>query len=243
MAASVYKQKTLNSGVVMTKNVLLATAAFAIASAAAVPAQAGNWSGIYLGGNAGGMWGTVDTTVASKSGAAFSPTVGSTESFSPSGVFGGGQIGYNYQMSNLVFGLELAGDFTDFDKALSTTDSDIVTVNSDWNAAASLRAGYVFSYGALVYLKGGYAMADLKHSWADGGSSASFSDSNTVNGWQAGAGYEYLISSDVSVGLEYTYADYGSDTFTGTSGLITATHDVETKIQTVSARLNWHFNP
>ena len=227
----------------MTKNVLLATAAFAIVSAAAMPAVAGTWSGIYLGGNAGGMWGTVDTTRVNDTIALY-PNTPTTLDFSPSGVFGGGQIGYNYQMSSWVFGVDVAGDFTDFNESLVRA-GDSETVNSDWNASASLRAGYAFNYGALVYLKGGYTLANLKHSWLDSGGAVSFSDSKTVNGWIGAAGYEYAISSDVSVGLEYSYADYGNDTFDAAAvgALGTAQHDIQTKIQTVSARVNWHFNP
>jgi outer membrane immunogenic protein len=252
MAASVYKQKTLNSGVVMTKNVLLATAAFAIASAAAVPAQAGNWSGLYIGGHAGGLWGDVDVAKVNEpvpmpfDGSAN----GTTTTYSPSGVLGGAQLGYNYQMSNLVFGLELSGSATEFNKSAMLATDDLHTVNSDWNASAVLRAGYAFSYGALVYLKGGYAIADLQHSMTDSvGASpngGSYSDSENIDGYTVGAGYEYLISSDVSVGLDYAYADYGTSTFEATADVPadgSIVHEIDAKTHTVTARLNWHFNP
>ena len=53
------------------------------------PPSAYNWTGPYAGLNLGYEWGKVTNNV--------------TE---PSGIAGGGQIGYNWQMSQFVFGLE-----------------------------------------------------------------------------------------------------------------------------------------
>src|SRR6478735_2339376 len=53
------------------------------------PASVYNWTGPYAGLNLGYEWGKVTNNV--------------TE---PSGIAGGGQIGYNWQLSPFVFGLE-----------------------------------------------------------------------------------------------------------------------------------------
>src|SRR5262252_6242383 len=57
-----------------------------------------SWTGIYVGGNLGGAWSQGNVTDA-LTGANFSGT--------SNGVFvGGGQVGANYQFSNLVIGIE-----------------------------------------------------------------------------------------------------------------------------------------
>lgn len=79
---------------------LLSTSAFAadlpsrkMAPAAPVTyAPAFAWTGFYVGANAGYGFGQI-----SKAGTLFND---------PAGFVGGGQIGYNYQMNNIVFGLE-----------------------------------------------------------------------------------------------------------------------------------------
>ena len=52
------------------------------------PAYVGvNWSGLYVGVNGGYGWSRTPTC-------------------HPAGAFGGGQIGYNFQRGNIVFGIE-----------------------------------------------------------------------------------------------------------------------------------------
>lgn len=241
-----HTQEHSNSGVVMTKRTLLASAALAIALS--VPAQAaGPWSGIYLGVHAGGIWGDVDTTKVGETGVLvdfddFLP--GSTFDFSPNGVVGGGQLGYNFQMNNWVFGAEVSGSFSDYDQTRLHNWDDVKTVNSDWNAAATLRAGWAFNQ-SLVYVKGGYAMADLEHGDVDdsGGDTGSYSASENHGGWTAGAGFEHLLSSDVSLAVEYDYYDLSSEDHVASVSTSTITHDIDMTLHTVTARLNWHFNP
>jgi outer membrane immunogenic protein len=88
-----------------------------------------NWSGFYVGGNAGFSWGNVDTALSVADGPTFPnchfcdapgvyldiPTVQSAGSpaVSPNGFIGGGQFGYNWQASHLVVGLELDFDASD----------------------------------------------------------------------------------------------------------------------------------
>ena len=233
----------------MTKNVLLASTALAIALAASLPAQAGGtWSGLYIGGHVGGAWGDVNTTKLGEGGTGIpfdGFSTGSQFDFSPNGVLGGGQLGYNYQMMNWVFGVELAGSVSDFDQSRLQGFDDVKTVNSDWNAAATLRAGYAFNQTMLAYLKGGYAMASLEHGDFDnsGGNTGSYSDSENHKGWTAGGGFEHMISSDVSVGIEYNYYDFGGEDHVSTVGSGSITHDIDMTLQTVTAKVNWHWNP
>ncbi len=232
----------------MTKKLLLASIGLGFALVSATPAlAAGSWTGIYLGGHAGGVWGDVDTTKVGETGPGVdfdSFAAGSTFDFSPNGVLGGAQIGYLYQMNNLVFGIEVSGSLSDYDSTQLHGWDDVKSVSSDWNAAATLRAGWAFG-NSLAYIKGGYAMADLEHGNVDssGGNTGAYSSSENHDGWTAGGGFEHMISSDVSLGLEYDYYDFGNKDHVGTVGAATITHDIDLTLHTVTARLNWHFNP
>ena len=70
-----------------------------------------NWTGFYIGGNAGYSWGRSRTTVDyfnPVTGALIVPPAGSTNNsdFKLNGAIAGGQIGYNWQTGNWIWGLE-----------------------------------------------------------------------------------------------------------------------------------------
>ncbi len=73
------------------------------------------WTGFYIGGHIGGMWGSTDYTDAANGATKITPGGISTD---PDGFIGGGQIGYNYQTGPWVLGVE--GDFSG-----STADGSI----------------------------------------------------------------------------------------------------------------------
>ena len=90
---------------------LLAGAAVAAVVAASAPLAANaqttgtDWTGFYAGINLGGAWSTTCAT--------WTPTLGSVDAVftgnncpNNASFIGGGQIGYNYQTSNFVIGLE-----------------------------------------------------------------------------------------------------------------------------------------
>jgi outer membrane immunogenic protein len=98
------------------------------------------WTGFYIGGNAGGVWNTGNTTVNAFLPALVSPFFPGgvvLSNFFPSGrlnsensgFIGGGQAGYNWQtgafgFSNLVLGIE-----TDFDGSSLSKNVNIVGAN------------------------------------------------------------------------------------------------------------------
>src|SRR3954449_5008687 len=67
----------------------------------AAPLAAYNWSGFYLGGHAGGVWGDKDWTDVTSPAAPFNLRSGDM-----SGFLAGGQVGVNWQVNNIVFGIE-----------------------------------------------------------------------------------------------------------------------------------------
>src|ERR1700683_992006 len=91
-----------------------------------------SWTGFYIGGNAGGAWGNFDPSTS----VVFSPTgyfattstpaitTAGTQSISPNGFTGGFEGGYNFQASNIVYGLE--GDIESFRLSGNST-SGLVT--------------------------------------------------------------------------------------------------------------------
>jgi outer membrane immunogenic protein len=150
----------------------------------AAPVSLFNWTGFYIGGNAGYGWGDSDN-------------------LAPSGWSGGGQVGYNWQYApNWVFGLEadLSGS--------NLSDSNAVgapLVNSKVNyfGTARARLGYTVDR-VMVYGTGGLAWA---HNRVNDGL---VQDDQTQVGWTAGAGVEYAFSPNWSTKLEWLYADYGN---------------------------------
>jgi outer membrane immunogenic protein len=65
-----------------------------------------NWTGFYAGLNIGYSWGRSSTTESFRDALTGTILNANAVKFDMNGVIGGGQIGYNWQQSNWVFGLE-----------------------------------------------------------------------------------------------------------------------------------------
>lgn len=95
----------------------------------------------------------------------------------------------------------------------------------------------------MLYLKGGYAGASVNADHVDPSVTA-YSTDETHSGWMAGLGLERQIGDNVSLGVEYNYIDLGNQDHTGVAtGGGTVVNDIDVQMHTVTARLNWHFNP
>lgn len=228
----------------MKKRTLIASIfAFGLA---AVPASA-DWGGLYVGVHAGGAWGDTDITTRSNTTNGFWEVLnGDSFTVDRGGVLGGAQLGYDYAFSNWVVGLELAGSMGDLDQTIFLTTDDQFSVETNWIASASLRAGYLVRPNALVYLKGGFAAGEVETREVDisGGLLGRFATSETHSGWLAGVGIEHAISSDLSFAVEYNYIDLGNQDHNGVAfspagGAVV--NDVDGQSHAVTARLNWHF--
>jgi outer membrane immunogenic protein len=197
---------------------------------AASPAY--NWSGFYLGLNAGGDWGNSDpSSTAAPFNALVLPQLqaAGAQGIRTSGFTGGVQGGYNWQSGNLVLGVE--GDFEYFRSAGTVTPpvtlpGTLGTVNTSvsTNWLATLRPRLGFTTGNwLIYATGGLAVTQLHASWASsffsfGGvlqSTGFQSASSTEAGWTVGGGVEAALQSNWSIGLEYLYVKFPNITATG----------------------------
>src|SRR6516162_2005555 len=81
-----------------------------------------NWGGFYIGVNGGGASSRECYTITSVAGAAVVPN--SEGCHDATGGLVGGQVGYRWQMTNWVFGLEAQGDWAD----LKGTNSSLTAV-------------------------------------------------------------------------------------------------------------------
>jgi outer membrane immunogenic protein len=211
------------------------------------PAPASNWTGFYIGGNIGYGWGNANNSInfaqsATLTGVAPFWTLGATDRNAINGVVGGGQIGYNWQVGQYLFGLE-----TDFQGSgqqgsrslgsallpgaglLIVTAVPTTITYTDrlaWLGTARGRVGYA-NGGWLFYGTGGLAYGEIN---ASGnalpapsilGPNTPFTwhQSATKVGWTAGAGVENAFASHWSWKVEYLYVDLGNATANVSGGV------------------------
>jgi outer membrane immunogenic protein len=201
----------------MIRRLLLTTTALAAMSGLALAADmprtyappAFTWTGFYIGGTVG--------AVSSNTGVA-NPTcdfAGCTAfPFSSTAATVGGTLGYNYQMGNIVLGLE--GDWNVTNLNASNGHNLNITTKMDDFGSVRGRLGYAFDK-TLLFVTGGVAFANMT-------TSAGFSDESqstyarihTNTGWIIGGGIEQALTNNISVKIEALYADYSKKAATET---------------------------
>ncbi len=171
------------------------------APAAYIPAPpAWNWSGFYIGINGGYGFGNSNWTDAA----------GNTSgNFSVNGGLAGGTLGYNYQIGQLVLGIE--GDY-DWQNLRGSSNTGNCTpagafgancaTSSNYIGTVRGRVGYAFDR-IMLYATAGGAVTDVKASQA-----AVPWVSTTEWGWTAGAGIEGAVTDNLTAKIEYLYAGF-----------------------------------
>jgi outer membrane immunogenic protein len=192
------------------------------------------WTGFYIGLNAGGI-----ITSGSRSVTLFDPVAGDflNSSFpggignGQSGFIGGGQAGYNWQTGAFVLGVVTDFDGTTLSKTFNSTSApfggpglffgDELNVNAkaslDWLGTTRAKVGFVatpdnrlmfYGTGGVAYGGGSshFSIFDNNNGIFFGGS-----PSSTRVGWTVGAGVEYALTNNITIGAEYLYADLGSN--------------------------------
>ncbi|MCP8940099.1 porin family protein [Alsobacter sp. SYSU M60028] len=167
-----------------------------------------NWTGFYIGANAGYAWGNSDVV---------DLALGTKYSLDPGGFTAGLQAGYNYQVNQFVLGVEADANWID---ASDSYSDGFVYASSkvSWLSTIRARVGYAFN-NVLIYATGGIAFGEAKATWYDGGA-ISIRDSDTRTGWALGAGVEYAFNRNWTAKLEYLYYDLGDSSFYGSAPVV-----------------------
>jgi outer membrane immunogenic protein len=217
----------------------------------AAPAAVYQWTGFYIGAHAGGVWDREQATTSFTT--AFAPA-GTVASADHSDFLAGGQIGLNYQMNNIVVGVEGDGSWTEA-KTSSTIVSPFVpavsitgSTKTNWFATATARLGYAAG-PVLLYVKGGGAWENIEYSLGVTGPALlglplNFTNSSvTRTGWTVGGGIEYGFMQNWSVKAEYDYMDFGDDniTFAVPAALGNPASTAQSQVHVVKAGINYRF--
>jgi len=199
-----------------------------------------NWTGFYVGGNAGTALSSVNTS--DPTGVNFAP-LGALIGADNTGFLGGFQLGLNFQTGNWVFGVQGDLSWTSIDAHLADPFSTTANINykTDWLATVGGRVGYAWD-NILVYGKGGAAWVHNNVSVSDPTFSLSAVGNETRIGWTAGGGFEYGFAPNWTGFIEYDYIGFGTasvtvtDLFAGPMPI-----NIEQKIQMVKGGINFKF--
>ena len=177
-----------------------------VAPVAYVPAF--SWTGFYLGGALG--W--IETSPEYTTGALVlgTPFIVSSAS-NRNGLSYGILSGYNYQMGQVVLGVE--GDFTGWTVGkirYTSITGDFLTAHSKWGGSIRGRFGYAADR-ALFYLTGGAAFVSNETSIPTTG--ISIGGDGVRWGWTVGGGIDYAFTNNWFTGIEYRYSQYETRNF------------------------------
>jgi outer membrane immunogenic protein len=216
---------------------------------AVVPPPIYNWAGFYIGVNGGGGSSRDCWTLNALAGIGI-PAVGEGCSNATGGL-AGGQIGYRWQSTNWVFGVEAQGDWADFKGSNTSTFFGPLATNQTKIDAIGLftgQVGYAWN-NVLWYVKGGAAVTDNKYT-------GFFTPTNFVIdtasetrwGGTVGTGVEIGFAPGWSVAFEYNHLFMGNSNNTFTipaggliPGFVTRGERISGDIDMGTVRVNYTF--
>jgi outer membrane immunogenic protein len=229
----------------------------AYTKAPAMVAAIYDWSGFYVGANAGGGW-SHDCWNNTNSVAFGVISALSEGCHDDSGAIAGGQIGYRWQSANWVFGVEGQGDWADlkgsntsllFNGAIPGTAFSSALTNQtkiDGIGLLTGQVGYAWN-NVLWYVKGGGAVVGEKYSGILINTGLAFDQVNQTRwGGTLGTGVEVGFAPNWSVGFEYDHIFLSNNTvnFVGVGpivGVATRTDSITSGVDMATVRVNYRW--
>jgi outer membrane immunogenic protein len=214
-----------------------------------------NWSGVYFGAHIGGGWGDVDALESLSISFGGTPLLSGSQSHDTSGWLGGVQLGAMKQFGSFVVGTEFSFSGADISGSggncfgITTATTGFIDANChtniNWLLTGLAKAGFArdrwMAYGAL-----GYAVAGVDHSVTVSspflpGLQASWSQQDTAYGVAYGAGFDFALGKDFTLGVQYLHANLesrGEGLFLG--GVISnGRRDID--LDTITARFSYKW--
>ncbi len=192
------------------------------------------WGGAYVGINGGYGLGSSQWTLG-----------GAPSSiFDTNGFLLGGTVGFNYPVSEVLFGLEGDADWSSLNGSTGGCAVNAAgaiaaceTKNS-FLGTARARVGYA-AERTLIYVTGGAAFGNIQ----TGLNPPATFNSTTRVGWAAGAGLEYAFAGNWSAKAEYLFVNLGTASCTtfGNCGSATGASAVLTD-NLIRGGLNYRFS-
>jgi outer membrane immunogenic protein len=189
------------------------------------------WTGFYMGGNLGyGLAGLTDN-------APLAVTSNMT------GVIGGVQAGYNYQIDSAVLGIEAdiqaSAQDASYSRNIPFVGDISVSQKIPYFGTVRARAGYAFECGCVMaYGTIGWAYGAYKPSVTAFG--ITLSGDYTRSALAAGGGVEWMVAKNWSAKLEALYLDTG-DIGSATSFPVLGQVHMRVRDAITRIGLNYHF--
>jgi outer membrane immunogenic protein len=213
-----------------------------------------DWSGLYIGVNGG--WGSAHKCWDQNTGLG-GPFLAAEGCHDATGGVAGGQIGYRWQSSAWVFGVEAQGDWARLrgsnlsllgpGPGLLVPPGAGPTNQSQVNGFGLFTAqvGYAFN-AALLYVKGGGAVVADKYTGFNAVTGAAIDiASETRWGGTVGVGLEYAFAPNWSAAVEYDHLFMGRRTLdfysTVVPGAFTREDVIRQDIDLVTVRVNYRW--
>jgi len=231
-----------------TSPILIPIAFALISIVGEATAQTVSWTGPYIGATLGGAWSNshekqvLNSTYCNNSlggcpqtGPLLGSLIPNNFDLSADQLVGGGVVGYNWQMGQLVIGVEadLTGPHLTNTAVQGASGSipgfatSVVNVQESMTETLSYlgtvrgRLGVPVSDSLLVYATGGFAYGHVKTTTAVSENvtgpcfcgpavNASVGTSSIMTGWTVGGGLEWQFAPHWSLKGEYLYYDLGS---------------------------------
>ena len=212
-----------------------------------------NWSGFYIGVNGGGGSSHDCWSLTNLFGIPVNPAAPEGCQNASGGTVGG-QVGYRWQASSWVFGVEAQGNWANFKGNNANTLLPLFIADQTTVKAFGLftgQVGYAVN-NVLFYVKGGAAVANNRYNnlilvavgpFAAG--QAFSQGTETRWGGVAGVGVEYGFAPNWSVAAEYDHMFMGTNNVTLTLlpplPALSGQHNISQDVDIGTIRVNYKF--
>ena len=185
----------------------------------AIASPAYDWTGFYVGASIGAGEAVNDLSLGG---------VVDLNGITGDGLFGELNAGYDHDFGNFVAGLMIDGNFSGISADLGALGGHL---KSDYGFDILGRVGIKVNPSSLAYVLGGYSWGHFK--MEEGGTSYGWGSS----GFSVGGGLETAVTTNTTLGIEYRYAQFGSEDF-DSAGVF----EIKPSSHTVRVGLKYKFN-